>query len=157
MTHTITGTMDGRGLRVAVVVARFNEFVTRPLLDGALDTLRMHGVDDDAVTICWVPGAFEIPLVARRLADTGRHDAIVCLGAVIRGATPHFDYVSANMAAGIARAGYEAGTPVIFGVLTTNTLEEAIDRSGAKAGNKGRDAAAAAIEVASLLRQITAD
>lgn len=154
MTHTITGSMDGHGLRAAIVVARFNEFVTRPLLDGAVDTLRQHGVTTDAITTVWVPGAFEIPLIARRLAETGNYDAVICLGAVIRGSTPHFDYVSANMASGIARAGYETGVPVIFGVLTTNTVEEAIDRAGAKAGNKGRDAAAAAIEVASLLRQI---
>jgi 6,7-dimethyl-8-ribityllumazine synthase len=149
--------MDGTGLRVGIVVARFNEFVTRPLLDGALDTLRRHGVADGDIDVAWVPGSFEIPLVARRMATGGRYDAVICLGAVIRGQTPHFEYVAANMASGIARAGYESGVPVIFGVLTTNTVEEAVDRAGAKAGNKGRDAALAAIEVADLLRQLRPD
>ncbi len=157
MTRTFSGRMDGTGLRVGLVVARFNEFVTRPLLDGALDTLRRHGVADGDIDVAWVPGSFEIPLVARRMAEGGRYDAVICLGAVIRGQTPHFEYVAANMASGIARAGYESGVPVIFGVLTTNTVEEAVDRAGAKAGNKGRDAALAAIEMASLLRQLRPD
>lgn len=157
MTRTFSGRMDGTGLRVGIVVARFNEFVTRPLLDGTLDTLRRHGVADGDIDVAWVPGSFEIPLVARRMAAGGRYDAVICLGAVIRGQTPHFEYVAANMASGIARAGYESGVPVIFGVLTTNTVEEAIDRAGAKAGNKGRDAALAAIEVADLLRQLRPD
>lgn len=157
MTRTFSGRMDGTGLRVGIVVARFNEFVTRPLLDGALDTLRRHGVADGDIDVAWVPGSFEIPLVARRMAEGGRYDAVICLGAVIRGQTPHFEYVSANMASGIARAGYESGVPVIFGVLTTNTVEEAVDRAGAKAGNKGRDAALTAIEMADLLRQLRPD
>ena len=157
MSRTLAGRMDGAGLRVGIVVARFNEFVTNRLLEGALDTLRRHGVADEQIDVAWTPGSFEIPLVARRLAESGGYDVIVCLGAVIRGATPHFDYVSANMAAGIFRAGYESGVPVIFGVLTTNTVEEAVDRAGAKAGNKGRDAAAAAIEMADLLRQLRPD
>jgi 6,7-dimethyl-8-ribityllumazine synthase len=157
VTRTFSGRMDGTGLRVGIVVARFNEFVTRPLLDGALDTLRRHGVADGDIDVAWVPGSFEIPLVARRMATGGRYDAVICLGAVIRGQTPHFEYVAANMASGIARAGYESGVPVIFGVLTTNTVEEAVDRAGAKAGNKGRDAALAAIEVADLLRQLRPD
>jgi 6,7-dimethyl-8-ribityllumazine synthase len=157
VTRTFSGRMDGTGLRVGLVVARFNEFVTRPLLDGALDTLRRHGVADGDIDVAWVPGSFEIPLVARRMAEGGRYDAVICLGAVIRGQTPHFEYVAANMASGIARAGYESGVPVIFGVLTTNTVEEAVDRAGAKAGNKGRDAALAAIEMASLLRQLRPD
>ncbi len=157
MTRTLSGRMDGTGLRVGIVVARFNEFVTRPLLDGALDTLRRHGVADGDIDVAWVPGSFEIPLVARRMAEGGRYDAVICLGAVIRGQTPHFEYVSATMASGIARAGYESGVPVIFGVLTTNTVEEAVDRAGAKAGNKGRDAALAAIEMADLLRQLRPD
>ncbi len=157
MTRTFSGRMDGNGLRVGIVVARFNEFVTRPLLDGALDTLRRHGVAEGDIDVAWVPGSFEIPLVARRMAEGGRYDAVICLGAVIRGQTPHFEYVAANMASGIARAGYESGVPVIFGVLTTNTVEEAVDRAGAKAGNKGRDAALAAIEVADLLRQLRPD
>ena len=157
MSRTISGGMDGTGLRIGVVVARFNEFVTRPMLDGALDTLRRHGVTEDQIDVAWTPGSFEIPLVARRMAEHGGYDAVICLGAVIRGATPHFDYVSANMASGIMRAGYETGVPVIFGVLTTNTVDEAIDRAGAKAGNKGRDAAVAAVEMAGLLRQLRPD
>lgn len=156
MTREIAGGMDGGGLRVGIVVARFNEFVTRPLLDGALDELRRHGVDDGRIDVAWTPGSFEIPLVAKRMAAAG-YDAVLCLGAVIRGATPHFDYVSSNVASGVFRAGYESGIPVIFGVLTTNTVEEAIDRAGAKAGNKGRDAAAAAIEMVNLLRQLRPD
>jgi 6,7-dimethyl-8-ribityllumazine synthase len=157
MSRTIAGRVDGTGLRIGVVVGRFNEFVTRQLLDGALDTLQRYGVDDDHIDVIWVPGAFEIPVVAKRLAEGGVHDAVICLGAVIRGATPHFDYVCANMAAGIARAGYDSGRPVIFGVLTTNTVDEAVDRAGAKAGNKGRDAATAAIEMADLMRQLRPD
>lgn len=157
MSRTLTGRIDGAGMRIGVVVGRFNEFVTNPMLDGALDTLRRHGVADDAVTVAWTPGSFEIPLVARRMAESGGYDAVICLGAVIRGSTPHFDYVSAQMSSGIFRAGYDSGVPVIFGVLTTNTVEEAIDRSGAKSGNKGRDAAVAAIEMADLLRQIRPD
>ena len=157
MTRTFSGRMDGTGLRVGLVVARFNEFVTQTLLDGARDTLRRYGVADGDIDVAWVPGSFEIPLVARRMAEGGRYDAVICLGAVIRGQTPHFEYVAATMASGIARAGYESGVPVIFGVLTTNTVEEAVDRAGAKAGNKGRDAALAAIEMASLLRQLRPD
>ncbi len=154
MTRILAGSMDGRAVRAAIVVARFNEFVTRPLLEGALDTLARSGVPEDAVTVAWVPGAFEIPLAAKQMAVSGDYDAVICLGAVIRGATPHFDYVCANVASGVARAGYESGIPVIFGVLTTNTVDEAIDRSGAKSGNKGRDAAAAAVEMVGLLRQV---
>ena len=157
MTRTLTGRMDGAGLRVGIVVARFNEFVTDRLLAGALDTLRRHGVEEEQIAVAWTPGSFEIPVVARRMAESGGYDAIVCLGAVIRGETPHFDYVCANTAAGIFRAGYETGVPVIFGVLTTNTAAEAVDRAGAKAGNKGRDAALAAIEMADLLRQLRPD
>ncbi|MFN8558086.1 MAG: 6,7-dimethyl-8-ribityllumazine synthase [Dehalococcoidia bacterium] len=154
MARVLAGRMNGEGLRVGVVVARFNEFVTAPLLDGALDTLRRHGVEEDRIDVAWTPGSYEIPMVAKRMAESGRYDAVICLGAVIRGQTPHFDYVSANMASGIFRAGYETGVPVIFAVLTTNTVEEAIDRAGAKAGNKGRDAASAAVEMADLMRQI---
>lgn len=157
MSREIAGRVNGEGMRIGVVVARFNEFVTRPLLDGALDTLSRAGVAEDRIDVAWTPGSFEIPLAAKRMAETGQYDAVVCLGAVIRGATPHFDYVSANTASGIFRAGYESGVPVIFGVLTTNTVEEAIDRAGAKSGNKGRDAAAAAIEMADLLRRLRPD
>jgi 6,7-dimethyl-8-ribityllumazine synthase len=148
------GRLDATGLHVALVVSRFNELITRQLLEGARDGLRRHGADAEALTVVWVPGAFEIPLVARRLAGSGAFDAVVCLGAVIRGATPHFDHVANQAAAGIARAGQDSGVPVIFGVLTTDTIEQAIERAGTKAGNKGYDAAIAAIEMANLLRQL---
>jgi 6,7-dimethyl-8-ribityllumazine synthase len=137
---------------VGVVVSRFNEAITRLLLEGALDTLRRHGVED--VDVAWVPGAFEIPLVALRLARSGRYHAVVCLGAVIRGETPHFEYVAGQSAAGVARAAMESGIPVIYGILTLDTLEQALERSGTKAGNRGRDAALAAIEMANLLNAL---
>jgi 6,7-dimethyl-8-ribityllumazine synthase len=152
--HLYEGRLDATDLRVGIVVSRFNELITRPLLDGALDALRRHGVDEDRVSVAWVPGAFEIASVAKRLACSGAFDAVVCLGAVIRGATPHFDHVANQVAAGVARAGYDSGLPVIFGVLTTDTIEQAIERAGTKAGNKGADAAVAAIEMANLLRQL---
>jgi 6,7-dimethyl-8-ribityllumazine synthase len=148
------GTFGGAGLRVAIVVARFNENITRLLLQGARDGLRRHGVADGDVAVAWVPGAFEIPLIARKLATGGGFDAVICLGAVIRGATPHFDAVVSAAVSGVARAGMDSGVPVIFGVLTTDTLEQAIERAGSKAGNKGFDAAAAAIEMANLLRAL---
>jgi len=137
-----------------VVVSRFNELITRQLLEGARDGLRRHGADEETLSVVWVPGAFEIPPVAQRLARSGAFDAVVCLGAVIRGATPHFDHVANQTAAGIARAAQETGVPVIFGILTTDTIEQAIERAGTKAGNKGFDAAVAAIEMANLLRQL---
>jgi 6,7-dimethyl-8-ribityllumazine synthase len=140
--------------RFAVVVARFNELVTRQLLDGALHAFRRHGVDEARVDVVWVPGSFEIPVVAKRLAASRRYGAVICLGAVIRGATSHFDYVAGQAAAGVARAALDTGVPVIFGILTTDTLEQAIDRAGAKAGNKGYDAAVDAIEMADLLAQL---
>jgi 6,7-dimethyl-8-ribityllumazine synthase len=152
--QTYQGRLDASGLRVVIVVSRFNELITRPLLEGALDCLRRHGADEERLAVAWVPGAFEIPPVARRLACSGAFDAVVCLGAVIRGATPHFDHVAGQAAAGIARAGFDSGVPVIFGVLTTDTIEQAIERAGTKAGNKGSDAALAAIETANLLRQL---
>jgi 6,7-dimethyl-8-ribityllumazine synthase len=152
--QTFQGKLDATDLRLAIVVSRFNELITRPLLEGALDALRRHGADDDRISVAWVPGAFEIAPVARRLACSGAFDAVVCLGAVIRGATPHFDHVANQAAAGVARAGYDSGVPVIFGVLTTDTIEQAIERAGTKAGNKGADAAVAAIEMANLLRQL---
>jgi 6,7-dimethyl-8-ribityllumazine synthase len=155
--RTFEGDLLGRGWRFAIVIARFNETIGRRLLDGALDGLRRHGVADEAIAVAWVPGAFEIPLVARRLAASGRHDAVICLGAVIRGATPHFDYVAGNVAAGVAAAGRETGMPVIFGVLTTDTIEQAVERSGTKAGNNGFGAAVAAIEMANVLAVIAAD
>lgn len=151
---TFEGGLVGTGLRFAIVVARFNELIASKLLGGALDTLRRLDVDDDAVDTAWVPGSFEIPLVAEKLAASGRYDAVICLGAVIRGSTPHFDYVAAEAAKGVAAAGQNTGIPVIFGVLTTNTIEEAVERAGTKHGNKGADAAVAAIEMANLVRQL---
>jgi len=151
---TYEGRLDAAGLRVAVVVSRFNELITRQLLEGARDGLRRHGADEETLSVVWVPGAFEIPPVAQRLARSGAFDAVVCLGAVIRGATPHFDHVANQTAAGIARAAQETGVPVIFAILTTDTIEQAIERAGTKAGNKGFDAAVAAIEMANLLRQL---
>ena len=155
--RTYEGDLIGRGRRFAIVISRFNEAIGRRLLDGALDGLRRHGVADGDVAVAWVPGAFEIPLVARRLAATGRYDAVICLGAVIRGATPHFDYVAGNVAAGVAATGRETGVPTIFGVLTTDTIEQAVERSGTKAGNNGFGAAAAAIEMANVLAAIADD
>ncbi len=148
------GKVLGAGLRFGVVVSRFNEFISRKLLEGALDALSRHGVAQEDIEVAWVPGAFEIPLVARRLAESGRFQAIICLGAVIRGATPHFEYVAAEVAKGIALVGLETGVPTLFGVLTTDTIEQAIERAGTKAGNKGFDAALAAVEMANLLRQL---
>ncbi|MGC9023722.1 MAG: 6,7-dimethyl-8-ribityllumazine synthase [Chloroflexia bacterium] len=148
------GKLLGAGLRFGLVVSRFNEFISRKLLEGALDALNRHGVAAEDIEVAWVPGAFEIPLVARRLAESGRYQAIICLGAVIRGATPHFEYVAAEVAKGIALVGLETGVPTLFGVLTTDSIEQAIERAGTKAGNKGFDAALAAIEMANLLRQL---
>lgn len=150
------GRVDGAGMRIGVVVARFNELVTKQLLEGARDALRRGGVADDDVHVAWVPGSFEIPLVARTMAASGRVDAVVCLGAVIRGATAHFDYVAGQTAGGVARAGLDTGVPVIFGVLTTDSIEQALERVGAKGTNRGADAAFAALEMASLLRQLEA-
>jgi 6,7-dimethyl-8-ribityllumazine synthase len=145
------GSLVGSGLRVALVCGRFNAFITDRLLDGARDGLRRHGVANDP-DVAWVPGAFEMPLVARRLAQSGRYDAVICLGAVIRGSTPHFDHVASQAASGIARASLDADLPVVFGVLTTDTIEQAVERAGTKAGNKGYDAAVTAIEMAQLLK-----
>ena len=150
----IEGALQGEGLRVAVAVARFNSFITDRLLGGALDGLRRHGVADGDTTVVRVPGAWELPVVVKALADSGKYDAVICLGAVIRGDTPHVDYVAGEAAKGIGQVMLHTGVPVAFGVLTTNTLEQAIDRAGAKSGNKGFDAAATVIEMASVLRQI---
>ena len=150
----IEGSLHGAGLKVAIAVARFNSFITDRLLGGALDGLRRHGVNDDAITVVRVPGSWELPVTVKALAESGKYDAIICLGAVIRGDTPHFDYVAGEAAKGIGQAMLATGVPVAFGVLTTNTLEQAIDRAGAKSGNKGFDAAATVIEMASVLRQI---
>ena len=154
MSKTFEGKLVGTGLKFAIVVARFNELIASKLLGGAQDALRRHGVDPEAIDVAWVPGSFEIPLVADQLAGSGRYDAVICLGAVIRGSTPHFDYVAAEVSKGVASVGLKTGVPVIFGVLTTNTIEEAIERAGTKHGNKGSDAGVAAIEMASLLRSL---
>jgi 6,7-dimethyl-8-ribityllumazine synthase len=148
------GRLRGDGLRVALACSRFNRLVTDRLLDGAFDGLVRHGVDASSIIVAWAPGAFELPLVARRLAASGEVDAVVCLGAVIRGATDHYEHVAGQCAAGLQRAQLDTGVPVLFGVLTTDTVEQAIERAGTKAGNKGFDSALAAIEMADLLRQL---
>lgn len=150
----LEGKLLAGDLRFAIVVGRFNEFISSKLLGGALDAIKRHGGKEEEVTVAWVPGAFEIPLVAQKLAASGRYDAVICLGAVIRGSTPHFDYVAAEVAKGVAKVGLDTGKPVIFGVLTTDTIEQAIERAGTKAGNKGYEAAVTAIEMANLLRQM---
>ncbi len=151
---TFEGKLTGGSLRLGIVVARFNGAISDKLLAGAHDGLRRHDVPDDRVDVVWVPGCFEIALVARLLALSGRYDALICLGAVIRGATAHFDYVAGQAARGIAQVGLETGVPTIFGVLTTDTIEQAVERAGTKAGNKGYDAAVSAIEMANLLRAL---
>ena len=152
--RTIEGLLTGRGRRIGIVVARFNEFISGKLLDGARDGLVRHEVAEDDIEVAWVPGSFEIPLMAQRMARSGRYDAVICLGAVIRGATPHFDYVAAEVSKGIANVALATGVPVIFAVLTTDTIEQAIERAGTKAGNKGFDAALTALEMANVLAQI---
>jgi 6,7-dimethyl-8-ribityllumazine synthase len=154
MSNLYEGTLLGKGLKFGVVVSRFNDFITAKLLEGARDALLRHGVKQEDIDIARVPGAFEIPLVAQRLAQTKKYDAIICLGAVIRGGTPHFEYVAAEVSKGIARVSLDTGLPVSFGVITADTLEQAIERAGTKAGNKGFDAAVDAIEMASLLKGI---
>ncbi|WP_239738552.1 6,7-dimethyl-8-ribityllumazine synthase [Mammaliicoccus sp. C-M14] len=150
------GKMDGSQLKVAFVVSRFNDFITGRLLDGAKDTLIRHNVDEENVHVAYVPGAYEIPLVAKKLAKSGKYDAVVTLGCVIRGATTHYDYVCNEVAKGISKVNDETEVPVIFGIVTTETIEQAIERAGTKAGNKGGDAALAAIEMANLLKNIEA-
>ena len=150
--RTFEGSLVGRGLKVAVVASRFNEATTRLLVDGALDGLRRCGVEE--ADVAWVPGAFELPLVALQLARSGRYQAVVCLGAVVRGDTPHFEYVAGQSAAGIARAALESGVPVLYGVITADEPQQAAERAGGKAGNRGRDAALAAVEMATLLRDL---
>jgi len=148
------GHLRGDGLRVAIACARFNDFITERLLSGARDALLRHGVDETSVTVAWAPGAFELPLVAQRLAQSGDHDAVVCLGAVIRGATGHYEHVAGQCASGLQRVQLDTGIPVVFGVLTTETVEQAVERAGTKLGNKGAEAAVTAIEMADLLRQL---
>lgn len=151
---TYEGQLRGDGVRVAIVCGRFNDLITERLLSGARDALRRHGVDDASVTVAWVPGAFEMPLAAARLASSAAYDAVVCIGAVIRGATDHYVHVATQCAAGIQRAQLDSDVPVVLGVLTTDTVEQALERAGAKAGNKGFDAAVAALEMVDLLRQL---
>jgi 6,7-dimethyl-8-ribityllumazine synthase len=150
----IEGELLARDLRFAFVAARFNDFVVEPLIRGALDALKRHGASEKQIEIVRVPGAFDIPVVARKLALSRRYDALLALGAVVRGQTPHFDYVAGECASGLARIALESGVPIAFGVLTTDTMEQAVDRAGGKAGNKGADAALAAIEMANLLRRL---
>ena len=152
--NLLEGKLLAEGQRIGIVAARFNEFITSKLIGGALDAFKRHGGNEADVDLAWVPGAFEIPLVAKRMASTGKYDAVVCLGAVIRGATPHFDMVANEATKGIANVGLQSGVPVIFGVLTTDSIEQAVDRAGTKAGNKGYDAMTTAIEMVNLLKQI---
>lgn len=150
------GHLDAKGKRFAIVVSRFNNFITDKLLEGAIDCLKRHGADEKKISVAYVPGAFEIPFVASKLANKKHNDAVICLGAIIRGATPHFDFISAESAKGIAKIGLDSGKPVIYGVVTTDTIEQAIERAGTKAGNKGWDAAASAIEMINLYESIGA-
>jgi len=151
MGRVYEGELVGRGLRFAAVVSRFNEFISSRLLGGAKDAMARHGVGEENLDVAWVPGSFEIPLIAKKMAQTGEYAAVICLGAVIRGATPHFDYVAAEVSKGVANVSLETGVPVIFGVITADNLEQAIERAGTKSGNKGFDAAVAAIEMANLV------
>ena len=151
----IEGKLVSNNVIYALIVSRFNEFINKKLLDGAIDCLKRHGAEDKEIEIIWVPGAFELPLIAQKSAASKKYDAVICLGSVIRGGTPHFDYISAEVSKGIANVGLQAGKPVIFGVLTTDSIEQAIERAGTKAGNKGWDAALSAIEMVDLFRNMT--
>lgn len=153
---TLEGKLVSRDIKVGIVAARFNEFITSKLLSGAMDGLVRHEVAQEDVEVAWVPGAFEIPLIAQKMAESGKYDAVICLGAVIRGATSHYDLVCNEAAKGVAQVGLKTGVPVLFGVVTTNTIEQAIERAGTKAGNKGYDCATSAIEMVNLIRQIEA-
>lgn len=152
--NLIEGKLLAEGQRIGIVAARFNEFITSKLIGGARDAFVRHGGDEDSIDLAWVPGAFEIPLVAKKMAESGKYDAVVCLGAVIRGATPHFDMVANEATKGVANVGLQTGTPVIFGILTTDSIEQAVERAGTKAGNKGFDAMTTAIEMVNLLKKI---
>jgi 6,7-dimethyl-8-ribityllumazine synthase len=154
MVRTWEGALVAKGLSFGLVVSRFNEFVTGRLLEGALDALRRHGAEEEQITVVRVPGSYEIPLAAKRLAASGRYSAVICLGTVIRGATPHFEYIAGEVAKGVATASLETGVPIAFGVLTTDNIEQAIERAGSKGGNKGFDAACVAIEMANLFREL---
>ncbi len=153
---TYEGKLVSKGIKVAIVAARFNEFITSKLVSGAMDGLLRHDVAEEDVSLAWVPGAFEIPVIASRLAKSGKYDAVICLGAVIRGSTSHYDYVCSEVSKGIASVSLETGVPVMFGILTTENIEQAIERAGSKAGNKGYDCALGAIEMVNLLREIDA-
>ncbi len=154
MSTIYEGKLLGEGLRFGIVASRFNELIVSRLLSGALDTLRRHGASEDQIEIAWAPGAFELPLVAKKMAESGKYDAVICLAAIIRGATPHFEYVAAEASKGIAQVSLATGLPVIYGVITADTIEQAVERAGTKAGNRGSDAAMSAIEMANLLREL---
>ncbi len=154
MTRVIEGILTAKGVKFGIVVSRFNDFINKRLLDGALDALSRHGAEDENISIVKVPGSFEIPLMAQKLADSGKYDAIICLGAVIRGATPHFEYISAEVTKGIAKVTLDSGIPISFGILTTDNIEQAIERAGTKSGNKGWDAALSAIEMVNVLKVV---
>ena len=154
MARTVEGHLTAKGFSFGIVVSRVNDFINARLLDGALDALRRHAADEEKITVVRVPGSFEIPLVAKRMAVSRQYDAVICLGAVIRGATPHFEYIASEVAKGVAQVGLETGVPVAFGVLTTESIEQAVERAGTKAGNKGFDAACSAIEMVNLLREL---
>ncbi len=150
----LEGQLTAKGMRIGIIAARFNEFITSKLISGALDTLRRHGAEEDNITLAWVPGAFEIPLVAKKMAQSGKYDGLICLGAVIRGATSHYDYVCNEASKGIAMVNMETGIPTGFGVLTTENIEQAVERAGTKAGNKGSDTAMAVMEMVNLTKQL---
>lgn len=154
MVKVIEGKLVAEGKKFGIVCSRFNEFISQKLLEGALDGLKRHGVKDEEITIAWVPGSFEIPYAAKKMAESKKYDAVICLGAVIRGATPHFDYIANEVAKGVAQIAVVTGIPTIFGVITTDNLEQAVERAGTKSGNKGRDAAQAAIEMVNLFAQL---
>ncbi len=153
MAKVIEGDLKGDGLKVGIVISRYNDFITSNLLEGSKDALIRHGVSEDDLEIAWVPGAFEIPMVAEKMVNTSKYDGVICLGAVIRGDTPHFEYVSSEVSKGIAKIGLDADIPVTFGILTTDTIEQAVERAGTKAGNKGFEAAVSMLEMANLFRE----
>lgn len=154
MPKVLEGKLISKDKRYGIVVSRFNEFISSRLLDGALDALTRHGVKDEEIVVAWTPGSYEIPVVAKKMASSGQYDAVIALGAVIRGSTPHFDYIASEAAKGVAMVGLDTGVPVMFGILTTDTIEQAVERAGTKAGNKGYDAAVGAIEMVNLLEQV---
>lgn len=154
MAKIITGNLIAKGKKFGIVASRFNDLITKELIAGCLDTLLRHGAEDKDLEVVWVPGAFEIPCIAQKMAKTKSYDALICLGTVIRGSTPHFDYIASEVSKGVAKVSQDSGLPVIFGVITADTIEQAIERAGTKDGNKGRDAASSAIEMANLMTQI---